>query len=413
MPSAAAAPNFRPHRACSACGASEAAVCHHQEFVVPDGYPLPAAYDVLICRRCGFVYADPQASQQDYDRFYSDWSKYDDAATSTGGGISKYDADRLAVTASDLARALPKNASILDVGCATGGLLDALRAEGFTSVAGLDPSRRCAAACRERRFKAYVGSIGSAPADMPRFDCIVFSHVLEHVYDIPAFFVATQRLLVPGGHLYLETPDASRYAEYLSAPFQEFNTEHINHFSARALKNTARRFGFSSVLVEQKVLQTSAETQYPAVFGVFRDLGIAASESDVIADPDLPKQIAAYVRTSAAMTDRINRHLETELRGHNAVILWGAGQLAMKVLSLPALANISLRAIVDSNPVLRGKKFLGTPVVAPAEIAGTSEPILITTLLHACEIVSQIRQMGLRNPVVQLLPPSTAEGNRG
>src|SRR5215472_13420414 len=97
----------RVHRACGACGADKATVCHHQEFVVPDGYPLPAAYDVLTCARCGFVFADPPATQKDYDFFYSDWSKYDDPKVATGGGTSKYDAARLATTAADITRALP------------------------------------------------------------------------------------------------------------------------------------------------------------------------------------------------------------------------------------------------------------------------------------------------------------------
>lgn len=411
----AAALSPKSHRACGACGANNATVCHHQQFIVPDGYPLPMAYDVVICRRCGFAYADPPATQQDYDRFYSDWSKYDDASTSTGGGASAYDSERLAVTASDIARALPsKDAAILDAGCATGGLLSALRAEGFGSVAGLDPSPRCVAACRERGFPAYVGSIGSAPPDMPKFDCIVLSHVLEHVFDIPAFFAAVQRRLVPGGHLYLETPDASRYADYSVAPFQEFNTEHINHFSARALKNTARRFGFSPVLVTQKVLRTSDDTQYPAVFGVFRDLGIAATQADVIADPDLPKKVVDYIRDSAAMMSKIHSHLNDELRHRKTVILWGAGQLAMKVLALPCLARASIRAIVDCNPILKGKTLHGAPIVAPSEIAGTSEPIVITTLLHATEIAAQILRLGLNNPVVSLLPaPPDAEVHGG
>jgi len=406
----AAAPSPRPHRACGACGADQPSICHHQKFIVPEGYPLPAAYDVVVCRGCGFVYADPPASQHDYDHFYSDWSKYDDATVSTGGGLSSYDAARLAVTASDIARALPsKSAAILDAGCATGGLLSALRDQGFTSLAGLDPSPRCAAACRQRGVPAYVGSIASAPADMPKFDCIVLCHVLEHVYDIPKFFAAVQRLLTPGGHLYLETPDATRYAEYLSAPFQEFNTEHINHFSARALKNAARRFGFSSVLVEQKVLRTSADIYYPAVFGVFRDLGIAAQPSDFIRDPDLPGRISRYIQQSAAMMERINLHLASQLAGNQQVILWGAGQLAMKLLALPRLEHARIRALVDNNPVLRGKVLAGAPILDPSGIAGTREPIVIATLLHADEIAAQIRRLGLTNPIVSLLPSAIAE----
>ena len=66
---------------------------------------------------------------------------------------------------------------------------------GFTAVAGLDPSPRCAAVCRGRGFEAYAGSISTPRLSRacPKFDCVVFSHVLEHVYDIPAFFTAARR----------------------------------------------------------------------------------------------------------------------------------------------------------------------------------------------------------------------------
>jgi SAM-dependent methyltransferase len=404
----------RHGRACGACGATGSRVCHEQRFVVPDGYPLPNQYKVVTCRRCGFVYADPAATQYDYDRFYCDWSKYDDSATATGSGVSQYDAARLSATAADIARALPSRAaSILDAGCATGGLLTALREQGFTAVAGLDPSPRCAAACRERGFEAYVGSVASAPAHMPKFDCVVFSHVLEHVYDIPAFFVAARRLLAPGGYLYLETPDASRYADYLYAPFQEFNTEHINHFSAKALENTARHFGFQTALVEQKVLQTAADTLYPAVFGLFREGGGSADERQIVCDQELGSKIDLYIRRSAGQMEAINRHLVLELAHIRKVILWGAGQLAMKLLALPAFAQTEVLALVDNNPILRGKTLRGAPIVRSQDIADTSEPIIISTLLHADEISAQIRGLGLRNPVVSLLPRSPAEGRHG
>jgi SAM-dependent methyltransferase len=406
------------HRACGACGANGNTVCHHQRFIVPDGYPLPTEYNVVVCRRCGFVYADPTATQRDYDRFYCEWSKYDDSATATGSGVSPYDAARLATTASDIARALPSRAaSILDAGCATGGLLTALRDQGFTAVAGFDPSPRCAAACHDRGFEAYVGSIGSAPAHMPKFDCVVFSHVLEHVYDIPAFFAAARGLLAPGGYIYIETPDATRYDDYLYAPFQEFNTEHINHFSARALENAARRFGFQPITVEQKVIQTAEDTLYPAVFGLFRDCGGTAAER-VVCDQELPSAIAAYIRHSAEQMERINHRLARQLANSQRVIIWGAGQFAMKLLALPCLARTEIRALVDNNPILRGKTIAGAPIIGPRElvaqeIAGTHEPIIIATLLHADEISVQIHRLGLSNPVLSLLHNSNSDLQSG
>ena len=410
----AAALSPQPHRACGACGATGNTICHRQRFIVPDGYPLPSEYNVTVCRRCGFVYADPAATQRDYDRFYCEWSKYDDSATATGSGISPYDAARLSTTASDIARALPSRAaSILDAGCATGGLLTALRDQGFTAVAGLDPSPRSAAACRERGFEAYVGSISaaSAPAHLPKFDCVVFSHVLEHIYDIPAFFTAARRLLAPGGYLYLETPDASRYDDYLYAPFQEFNTEHINHFSARALENTGRRFGFQPTVVQQKTIQTAEDTLYPAVFGLFRDNGGRADEHMVVCDQELPSRIAAYIRHSTEQMERINHHLANQLANTRRVVLWGAGQFAMKLLALPCLAQVEVRAVVDNNTILRGKMLAGAHIIGPEElgqqeIADASMPVIIATLLHNNEIGTQIRRLGLRNPVLSLLQNS-------
>lgn len=399
----------QPHRSCGACGATGHTVCHHQGFVVPDGYPLPSEYDVVVCHRCGFVYADPAATQRDYDRFYCEWSKYDDSATATGSGLSRYDAARLSTVASDIARALPERAaSILDAGCATGGLLTALREAGFTAVAGLDPSPRCAAACRDRGFEAYVGSISTAaaPAHLPKFDCVVFSHVLEHIYDIPAFFNSARALLAPDGYLYLETPDAARYDEYLYAPFQEFNTEHINHFSARALENTARRFGFQPILIEQKVIQTAEDTLYPAVFGLFRDNGECRRTHAVACDQELPARVADYIRHSAEQMEKINHHLEGQLRNVERMVIWGAGQFAMKLLALPCLAGTQVCALVDNNPVLRGKTLAGAPIVGPQQIAGRDQPIIIATLLHAGEIRDQIRRLGISNPVLSLLPDS-------
>ena len=44
----------QPHRPCGACGATGSTLCHHQRFIVPDGYPLPTEYNVAVCHRCGF-----------------------------------------------------------------------------------------------------------------------------------------------------------------------------------------------------------------------------------------------------------------------------------------------------------------------------------------------------------------------
>src|SRR5260370_374148 len=106
--------------------------------------------------------------------------------------------------------------------------------------------------------------------------------------------------------------------------------------------------------------------------------------------------------------ERISQRLAGQLTNTRRVILWGAGQFAMKLLTLPCLARTEVRALVDNNPILRGKMMAGAPVIGPhelgsQEIAGTPEPIIIATLLHADEISAQIRRLGLSHPVFSLL----------
>jgi hypothetical protein len=138
------------------------------------------------------------------------------------------------------------------------------------------------------------------------------------------------------------------------------------------------------------------------VFGLFRDTGRAADDHPVLCDQELPTTIAAYIRHSAEQMERINRDLVAQLANTARVMIWGAGQFAMKLLALPCLAQTQVSAVVDSNPVLRGKTLGGAPIIGPQEIAGTHEPIIIATLLHADEIKAQIRGLGLSNPVISL-----------
>lgn len=77
---------------------------------------------------CGFTYADTPATQEDYDRYYAAFSKYEDSATSTGGGGPEWDARRLRDTAAALAAVVrDRSARIVDIGYANGGLLAALK----------------------------------------------------------------------------------------------------------------------------------------------------------------------------------------------------------------------------------------------------------------------------------------------
>jgi SAM-dependent methyltransferase len=388
-------------RACPVCEARQIERLRTQRFVLEQDHPLSDGYDVVHCAVCGFVYAAVRASQADYDSFYAKPSKYDDAATSTGSGESAQDRERLAETAAMIQSALRSTEMrVLDIGCATGGLLYALQQRGFRNLVGVDPSPVCARLARDRTGEAYAGWITSMPSQVGTFDCIVMSHVLEHVLDIPGALLSLRPLLRDGARVWIEVPDAVRYADHIYAPFQDFNTEHINHFSSASLDNAMESRGYVAVGGGKRLLHSSAITFTPAVNRVYRWLGSAVP---VKPDRTLKPAILRYIERSSALMNSIEESIGNALAAGEEIIVWGAGQLTLKLLAESCLSRARVAAFVDSNPIHHGRRLAGAPILVPAAVRELSQPILVATMLHHREIVAQIQQLGLRNRII-LLP---------
>jgi SAM-dependent methyltransferase len=376
---------------------------HTQRFELPDGHPLSQGYNVVNCVACGFVYADTAVSQADYDRFYAEFSKYEDQKNGTGSGENPFDCARLEFTARQLADFLQDpSARILDVGCANGGILRALKDLGYENVCGLDPSPVCVENTRALGLEAHPGSLFQ-PFPYGKFDCVVLSHTLEHVQDVHGAIAWISGMLKPDGKqvTYIEVPDASRYVDFLYAPFQDFNTEHINHFSQVSLKNTMSRAGFEAVETDEKTLTISPNMFYPAIYGFWRK-SIDQLIMEMEPDTWLVMQIGEYIRQSQAILDAIEARLQKILPQAPQVIVWGTGQLAMKLLVETSLGKANIAAFVDNNSINQGKTLRGVKILSPRALAGLNGPILITTILHQQAIAEQIRQMGLPNEIIFL-----------
>ena len=387
-------------RPCPGCGGSSAAAIHTQRFESVDGHPVGRGYDVVCCDTCGFAFADTACTAADLNRFYAAMSKYADSRSGSGAGVNPLDAARLRATARTIHDSVAPGARILDIGCANGGLLGALGDLGRHALAGVDPSAACVAATTSRGFEAHQATLDALPAFGRTFDCVVLSHVLEHVLDVGPAIAAALAVLAPGGRLYIEVPDAARYTAFLYSPFQDFNTEHINHFSESTLRGSLARLGLATVAMGHKTFRQSETCEFPAVYGFFeRGAAVPPPESG----GSLADRLARYTAASAALMDEIDRHLEAELDGRGCIV-WGMGQLAMKVFCLPRAQSIPVAACVDSNPVNHGKLFRGAPIVPPDAIAGMSQPILITSLIHHRSIERQIESMGLPNRRIFLRP---------
>jgi SAM-dependent methyltransferase len=319
-----------------------------------------------------------------------------------GGKESESDQQRFREIVSTLISAIPsKEARILELGCATGGLLAALRDAGFPYVQGLDPSPGCARAAWDLyRIPVFASSLFHVPAAAGSYDFIILVGVLEHVEAVQLAVKNLHTLLAPAGRLYVEVPDGSRLAGRPDAPFQEFSTEHINFFSTVSLTNLLQLNGFRNILTGHAVRQQNENTTCPAAFGVFErsDVAIDTLTRDEETEPGLLR----YIRESEGVDSRI-REIIHQRAGDRQILVWGVGTHTQRLIATGAFSDVKISAFIDSSPKYQGRQLRGTPILAPSDLRSRQEPILISSRGFQHEILSQIKgQLGLENDVILL-----------
>jgi SAM-dependent methyltransferase len=382
-----------PVRVCPICGERAHALLFRQEFSSVDQVGLLAGYDVVACDRCGLGFADRIPDQQAFDAYYREMSKYE--YHQRDGAESDYDRDRLQLIADTLAPFITSvEARILDVGCATGRLLANLRTKGFSHVIGLDPSPACAAAA-ERIYGIPVRTTTLARlSEMPEggsaFDVLILVGVLEHINDLQTAMAQIHRVLAPGGLVYVEVPDALTFTDWPNAPFQDFSTEHINFFAPHSLANLMGVHGFSPVYSEQNSRQQSFKTVMSNVSAIFRKeerpQPFVLQRDDATVE-GLKRYIAQSREIEAHLLAQIDRLVEDA----TPLVVWGIGTHTSRLLATSRLRDANIGAFVDSNARYQGRELDGIPIIAPEELRGRSEAILISSRVFQDEIQRQIR----------------------
>ena len=85
------------------------------------------------------------------------------------------------------------------------------------------------------------------------------------------------------------------------------------------------------------------------------------------------------------------------------VVVWGTGQLAMKLLAETVLGKARIAAFVDGNRMNHGRVLRGVTIVAPEAVRALPQPIVVTSTIHQDAIARTIKdQLRLPNEVILL-----------
>ncbi|MDR1681690.1 MAG: class I SAM-dependent methyltransferase [Prevotellaceae bacterium] len=143
-------------------------------------------------------------------------------------------------------RFLPKDGTLLDVGCGAGYFLSVCQEYGW-EIDGVEVDEGARSKAEARIEQSVHPSLDAVEACGQKFDVITLWHVFEHLHDVHASFAQLKRLLKPSGWLILALPnplsaDAACYKEYWAAYDVP---RHLSHFSPQSAGLLASKHAMS------------------------------------------------------------------------------------------------------------------------------------------------------------------------
>ncbi len=371
---------MKSNRKCGVCGAKNMVKNFHTlNFKLYEEITLPDSYNIVMCVYCGFIFADTSATQEDYNLFYENNNIYENDA-------SYSDKEKYKMTYDVLKNHWTRDKSILEIGFANGELLNLFKADGHVNLYGLDLSKVCVDNLNSQGIKAYHGGLLNHNIDR-KFDCIILSHVMEHIMDLKQAIKNAFDLLEDDGELYIEVPDFMQYIENSDTPFSYFDIEHINHFDINTLTQFMSNNNFNVKFSGTKKWAIGDNKFYPAVW-------VLSKKTDNTKTEYATKYVDNCLN---------NKYIEIEelIKSQEEIIVWGTGSLTQRMYSMSGLDKCNINMFVDNSPLKIGKSFCGKVIQKPSDIKDNI-PILILCVYYTGDIIKQILGMNLPNKVITI-----------
>lgn len=196
---------------------------------------------VVICKRCGLIFASPRLNKEEYSNFYASdeyrkiyegENEYLEAALERYNNYGQHIFEALSplMTERNLA-------SVLEFGCAGGWNLLPFANYGY-EVIGYDYSPSLVKLGRSKGLNLVNGSLNELSG---KYDVIIINHVMEHFTDLEASLKKLCNHLQPAGLLYIGVPNIDNFG------IGQLQNAHTYYFTPRTLKYYLATYGLKLI----------------------------------------------------------------------------------------------------------------------------------------------------------------------
>ncbi len=259
---------------------TECPLCLSNAHLIKDdlfGYQEPSKFNVFICPDCDTSFYTPQSYQIEriyeiiYDNAekipgYDRYCKYAEEVKIQKRPLeylSNMEETYWAVCESLKSIVYDRQSvTVLEIGSGLGYLTFALNRAGYNTM-GIDASRAAVAQANSRygNYFIYADIYEYSLDKSSLYDVIILTEVIEHIVEPERFLNALSKLLKPGGHIILTTPNKSFFPDDVIW-FTDLPPVHCWWFSEKSIQFLASKLNLKTEFISFKNFYKKHPKQY-------------------------------------------------------------------------------------------------------------------------------------------------------
>jgi SAM-dependent methyltransferase len=335
---------------------------HPTQSITSGGFIVKAPLRKTQCLDCGLASQQPHPESFKGELYQNRYALYHQRP-----GTSASEKSRYASMADWIFAELGAHSSrsLLDVGCAGGLLLEALRnARPELEYAGIEPSLENGELARERGFSVTTGFIPETKPPKPQYDIVLTSNVVSHITDPVSFLRAMALMTASEGRVVVYSHDGVEPSADLLWTDIEFSfcREHLGALAAKAGLELLHSKGFKTPLGQ--------EDKHVLVFQRSGNPAPVPRLSDEHRQALLNGRRAYF-----AAWRQLARLLASKAESYSGPVMnFGASFWSMSLSAYcPDYWQRVKACVVDSG----GSTFLDKPVILTKELPGLPRPLIV------------------------------------